>query len=135
MKRTLLIVDDDLSILKLLNFILSKEYDIVVKNNGIEAFGWLEDGNMPKLIISDLQMPYFDGQSFLKNVKISGFYRDIPVIMLSAAHDLDEQVANMPFKVDAYMHKPFNPTSLKTAINQALQVYDEQDSNWLERKF
>jgi two-component system chemotaxis response regulator CheY len=129
MKKTLLIVDDDLSILKLLNFILSKDYEIVVKNNGIDAFSWLEDGNMPKLIISDLQMPYFDGQSFLKNVKISGFYRDIPVIMLSAAHDLDEQVARMPFKVDAYMHKPFNPTSLKSAITQALTVYDKQDIN------
>jgi two-component system chemotaxis response regulator CheY len=46
-KKTLLIVDDDLSILKLLNFILSKDYEIVVKNNGVEAFGWLEDGNMP----------------------------------------------------------------------------------------
>lgn len=129
MKKTLLIVDDDLSILKLLNFILSKDYEIVVKNNGIEAFSWLEDGNLPKLIISDLQMPYFDGQSFLKNVKISGFYRDIPVIMLSAAHDLDQQVANMPFKVDAYMHKPFNPTELKNAINQALKVYDAEHSN------
>jgi two-component system chemotaxis response regulator CheY len=129
MKKTLLIVDDDLSILKLLNFILSKDYEIVVKNNGVEAFGWLEDGNMPQLIISDLQMPYFDGQSFLKNVKISGFYRDIPVIMLSAAHDLDDQVANMPFKVDAYMHKPFNPADLKHAINQALQVYDKSDTN------
>ena len=124
MKRTLLIVDDDLSILKLLNFILSKEYDIIVKNNGIEAFSWLEDGNMPELIISDLQMPYFDGQSFVKNVKISGFYRDIPVILLSAAHDLDEQVSKMPFKVDAYIHKPFNPTALKTAINQVIQVYE-----------
>ncbi|MBB5394223.1 MULTISPECIES: response regulator [unclassified Mucilaginibacter] len=129
MKKTLLIVDDDLSILKLLNFILSKDYEIVVKNNGIEAFSWLEDGNMPKLIISDLQMPYFDGQSFVKNVKISGFYRDIPVILLSAAHDLDEQVARMPFKVEAHIAKPFNPTTLKTAINQALKVYDEQDSN------
>ena len=129
MKKTLLIVDDDLSILKLLNFILSKEYEIVVKNNGIEAFGWLEDGNMPKLIISDLQMPYFDGQSFIKNVKISGFYRDIPVIVLSAAYDLEEQVANMPFKLDAYIHKPFNPNTLKTAINQALEVYDASDNN------
>lgn len=129
MKKTLLIVDDDLSILKLLNFILSKEYEIVVKNNGIEAFTWLEDGNLPKLIISDLQMPYFDGQSFIKNVKISGFYRDIPVIVLSAAHDLEEQVSNMPFKVEAYIHKPFNPTTLKSAINQALQVYDASDSH------
>jgi DNA-binding response OmpR family regulator len=124
MKKTLLIVDDDLSILKLLNFILSKDYDIVVKNNGIDAFGWLEDGNMPELIISDLQMPYFDGQSFVKNVKISGFYRDLPVILLSAAHDLDEQVGKMPFKVETYIQKPFRPTELKAAINQLLQSYE-----------
>ena len=124
MKKTLLIVDDDLSILKLLNFILSKDYDIVVKNNGIDAFGWLEDGNMPELIISDLQMPYFDGQSFVKNVKISGFYRDLPVILLSAAHDLDEQVGKMPFKVEAYIQKPFKPTELKNAINQLLESYE-----------
>lgn len=124
MKKTLLIVDDDLSILKLLNFILTKDYDVVVKNNGIDAFSWLEDGNMPELIISDLQMPYFDGQSFIKNVKISGFYRDIPVILLSAAHDLNEQVSKMPFKVDAYIYKPFKPSELKLAINQLLQVYE-----------
>ncbi|WP_183559211.1 response regulator [Mucilaginibacter sp. SP1R1] len=124
MKKTLLIVDDDLSILKLLNFILAKDYDVVVKSNGIDAFGWLEAGNMPELIISDLQMPYFDGQSFVKNVKISGFYRDIPVILLSAAHDLEEQVSKMPFKVEAYIHKPFKPNDLKTAINQLLQVYE-----------
>jgi two-component system chemotaxis response regulator CheY len=49
--------------------------------------------------------------------------------MLSAAHDLEEQVANMPFKVEAYIHKPFNPTTLKSAINQALLVYDASDSN------
>jgi len=127
MKKTLLIVDDDLSILKLLNFILSKDYDVVVKNNGIDAFSWLEDGNMPELIISDLQMPYFDGQSFVKNVKISGFYRDIPVILLSAAHDLNEQVSKMPFKVDAYIHKPFKPSELKLAINQLLQVYESSN--------
>ncbi|AYL95844.1 response regulator [Mucilaginibacter celer] len=128
MKRTILIVDDDLSILKLLNFILSKEYDIIVKNNGIEAFSWLEDGNMPELIISDLQMPYFDGQSFIKNVKISGFYREIPVILLSAAHDLDEQVSKMPFTVDTYIHKPFKPEALKTAINKVLKVYESSNS-------
>jgi len=129
MKKRILIVDDDLSILKLLNFILTKEYEIVVKNNGMDAFTWLEDGNIPELIISDLQMPYFDGQSFIKNVKISGLFRDIPIIMLSAAHDLEVQVGNMPFQVDAYMPKPFNPTSLKSAINQVLNIYDPAHIN------
>jgi two-component system chemotaxis response regulator CheY len=124
MKKVILIVDDDLGILKLLNFILSKDYDIIVKTNGFDALDWLEDGNMPELIISDLAMPTFDGQAFVKNVKISGFYKDIPVVLLSAAHDLDDQVTNMPFKVDAYLHKPFNPTILKSEISKILQVYD-----------
>jgi DNA-binding response OmpR family regulator len=129
MKKRILIVDDDLSILRLLNFILVKEYEVIVKNNGMDAFSWLEDGNIPELIISDLQMPYFDGQSFIKNIKISGLFRDIPIIMLSAAHDLDEQVLSMPFRVDAYLPKPFNPTSLKSAINQVLNIYDTAHSN------
>jgi len=129
MKKVLLIVDDDLSILKLLNFILSKDYDIVVKTNGFDALDWLENGNMPELIISDLAMPTFDGQAFVKNVKISGFYGDIPVVLLSAAHDLDEQVRTMPFKVEAYLHKPFNPTSLKTEISKILQDYAASHNN------
>jgi len=95
----------------------------------MDAFSWLEDGNIPELIISDLQMPYFDGQSFIKNVKISGLFRDIPIIMLSAAHDLDAQVSNMPFQVDAYMPKPFNPASLKSAIHQVLNIYDATHSH------
>ena len=128
MKSKVLIVDDDLSILRLLNFILSKDYDVVVKNNGIDAFSWLEDGNLPELIISDLQMPYFNGQSFIKNVKISGLFRDIPILLLSAAHDLEEQVSSMRFQVDAYMPKPFKPASLKAAISQVLHVYDTSHS-------
>jgi two-component system chemotaxis response regulator CheY len=129
MKKRILIVDDDLSILKLLNFILSKDYEIIVRNNGMDAFSWLEEGNIPELIISDLQMPYFDGQSFIKNVKISGLFRDIPIIMLSAAHDLDEQVTKMPFNIDAYMPKPFKPASLKAAINHVISIYDTTESN------
>ncbi len=125
MKKVLLIVDDDLSILKLLNFILSKDYDIVVKTNGFDALDWLEEGNMPELIISDLEMPTFDGQAFVKNVKISGFYKDIPVVLLSAAHDLQDQVDTMPFKVDGYLHKPFIPSTLKSEISKVLKGYDK----------
>ncbi|MES2275073.1 MAG: response regulator [Bacteroidota bacterium] len=128
MKKVLLIVDDDLSILKLLNFILSKDYEIVVQTNGFDALDWLENGNIPELIISDLAMPTFDGQAFVKNVKISGFYKDIPVVLLSAAHDLEDQVATMPFKVDAYLQKPFNPTILKSEISKILQVYDTHNN-------
>src|SRR4051812_32334682 len=105
-KKEILIIDDEPSILKLLTFILSSEYNLIIKTSGIEAMSWLEEGNDPDLIISDLMMPYFDGSTLIKNLKISGFYRDTPVILLSGASDLAEKVNSMPFKIDSYLEKP-----------------------------
>ena len=120
MKKQILIVDDELSILKLLNFVLSKEYDLIIKNSGVDAFNWLEEGNDPDLIISDLNMPYFNGSSFIRNLKVSGYYRDTPVILLSGADDLDKKVDEMQIKVESYMQKPFNPDQLKSKINDLI---------------
>lgn len=124
MKKQILIVDDEITILKLLNFVLSQEYDLVIKTSGVEALSWLEEGNSPALILSDLEMPYFDGSSFIYNLKISGFYRNTPVIILSGANNLEERVANMPFKLDAYVSKPFNPGQLKEAIYNVFKTYE-----------
>ena len=122
MKKQILIVDDELSILKLLHFVLSKEYDLVVKNSGVEAINWLEQGNDPDLVISDLNMPYFDGSSFVRNLKISGYYRNTPVILLSGAEDLESRVNEMSFKAESYMQKPFNPAALKSVISNLLNA-------------
>jgi two-component system, chemotaxis family, chemotaxis protein CheY len=119
-KKKILVVDDEPSILKLLTFILSSQYDMIIKTSGIEAMSWLEEGADPDLIISDLMMPYFDGNTLIKNLKISGFYRDTPVIVLSGANNLTEIVNSMPFKVDGYLEKPFNPIMLKSLIAQLL---------------
>ncbi|SEB09410.1 response regulator [Pedobacter hartonius] len=121
-RKQVLIVDDEPSILKLLNFILSKQYSIHMMESGYKAHLWLEDGNFPDIIILDLHMPHFDGTSFLKSIKISGYYREIPIIILSAAEGLDKIVANLPFKVEAYFPKPFNPESLKDEIVRVLDA-------------
>jgi len=119
-KKSILIVDDELSILKLLSFILASEYDLIIKKSGIEAIAWLEEGNDPDLIISDLMMPYFDGSTLIRNLKLSGFYRNTPVILLSGAEDLADKVKQMPFKIDSYLEKPFNPAVLKSQIAQLI---------------
>jgi DNA-binding response OmpR family regulator len=128
MRRQILIVDDELSILKLLNFILSKDYDLVIKHNGADAISWLEDGNDPDLIISDFEMPYIDGGSFIRNLKISGFYRNTPIILLSGADNLDNIVSRMPFQADCYFKKPFNPAELKSSISEALLYCDARNN-------
>jgi len=123
-KKQILIVDDEITILKLLNFVLSKEYDLVIKTSGVDALTWLEEGHSPDLIVSDLEMPYFDGSSFIYNLKISGYYRNTPVIILSGASNLSERVLQMPFQVDDHIPKPFNPAQLKTAISNVFRKYD-----------
>lgn len=129
MKKQILIVDDELSILKLLNFVLSPTYDLVIKNSGVDAISWLEEGNNPDLIISDLSMPYFDGNLFIRNLKISGFYRETPVILVSGEDNLADLVKAMPFEVNYFISKPFNPSDLKAAISNIFKEHDAISNN------
>lgn len=119
-KKTILLVDDEITVLKLLGFVLKKDYELVVHKNGLEAVNWLDAGNMPSLIISDLEMPYVDGLDFVRSLKSSGYYRNIPIILLSAAYSLEDLVAQLPYHFDLLMAKPFNPTLLKENIKKLM---------------
>ncbi|MCF8235771.1 MAG: response regulator [Bacteroidales bacterium] len=83
MKKKILVIDDELSIRMLLENFLKKDYDVVTKNDGMEALKWMEDGNIPDLVVADIQMPNLDGYEFIKNIRASGYFKDIPLIMLS----------------------------------------------------
>lgn len=119
-KKLILLVDDEITVLKLLEFILKKDYELVIHNNGLEAISWMDEGNMPDLIISDLEMPYVDGLDFVRSLKTSGYYRDIPIILLSAAYSLEDLAEKLPYSFNMLMPKPFNPTKLKESIQNLL---------------
>ena len=72
---------------------------------------------MPDLILLDLNMPRIGGNEFLKNIRNSGFFRNIPVIVLSG-HDDDEDIEKC-FEMGAteFIQKPFNPIQLNQKIN------------------
>jgi CheY-like chemotaxis protein len=119
-KKLILLVDDEITVLKLLEFILKRDYNLVIHNNGLEAISWMDEGNMPDLIISDLEMPYVDGLDFVRSLKTSGYYRDIPIILLSAAYSLEDLVKKLPYHFDLLMPKPFKPAELKNHIQNLL---------------
>jgi CheY-like chemotaxis protein len=126
--KQILLVDDELAVLKLLEFILKDHYSLVIHNNGLEAINWMDEGNMPDLIISDLQMPYVDGLDFVKTLKTSGYYRNIPIILLSAAYTLEDLAQQLPYHYDLLVAKPFNPTNLKKDIKALLEKGVEVES-------
>ena len=119
-KKKILIVDDEVSVLKLLQFILKDEYEPIIRQSGIEALSTLNNGNIPDLIISDVEMPFFSGIDFIKSLKTSGYFRNIPVIVLSGSDTPENIQAKIPYILNGIMLKPFNPTYLKEVIKTAL---------------
>ena len=81
MKKKILIIDDELSIRILLENFLKRNYDVVAKNDGMEGLKWMEEGNIPDLVVADIQMPNLEGYQFIENVRASGYYKDIPLIL------------------------------------------------------
>ncbi|TKB97883.1 response regulator [Pedobacter cryophilus] len=115
-RKRILLVDDEIAILKLLEFILKKDYELVIKDNGFDALTWLDSGNIPDLIISDMEMPYFNGADLVRSLKVSGYFRDVPVIVLSGSDSLENIKTRIPYPINELMSKPFNPGILKEKI-------------------
>ena len=115
-RKRILLVDDEIAILKLLEFILKKDYELVIKDNGFDALTWLDSGNIPDLIISDMEMPYFNGADLVRSLKVSGYFRDVPVIVLSGSDSLENIRTRIPYPINELMSKPFNPGILKDKI-------------------
>ena len=119
MKKKILVVDDEPSICLLLDNFLSLDYDVVTINDGEEALAWLE-GNLPDLIISDIQMTRMDGYEFLTKVRQRGFTRHTPFIMLSARAESKERIRCYKLGAQDYLTKPFNPEELEELVKKNL---------------
>ena len=69
MKKKILLVDDKATIGKVASIYLGKDYDVMYLENPIKAIDWLNEGNVPDLIISDIRMPLMRGDEFLRYMK------------------------------------------------------------------
>ena len=119
MRKKILVVDDEMTICLLLENFLSEEYDVISFNNGINALEWLE-GNLPDLIISDIEMPNMDGYEFLVQVRDRGFTKHTPIIMLSAKSESKERIKCYKLGAQDYLTKPFNPEELEELVKKNL---------------
>lgn len=121
MKKNLLIVDDEPSIGLILEHFFSKEYEVVVKMNGLEAMKWLQEGNHTDGIVADFDMPFMNGLDFIKQLRASTLFRDIPLVMLSGKDETSNKITCLKSGADDYMVKPFNPEELDIRIKNVLR--------------
>ena len=125
--KKVLVIEDDSPLCWLLEKILHSKYEVVVMNNGMEAWAWLTDGNIPDLIISDVKMPSLDGIELLENLRESGLFRDIPVLMLSGYEDAAKRKQCLDLGASNYLVKPFEPQALLDEVQLALKPSREQN--------
>lgn len=119
--KKIVLVDDKESIGKVVSFYLSKEYEFTYFENPLKAIQWLEEGNFPDLIISDIRMPEMKGDEFLLFLKSNAHFKEIPVVMLSSEDSTSERIRLLEAGAKDYIVKPFNPLELKIRIQNIMK--------------
>lgn len=120
-KMTLLIIDDEPSTRIVLEHFLKKDFSVIVKNDGMEGLSLLEEGTDIDFIIADLNMPNLNGKEFLKILRASNLFGDIPIIILSGTDESKERIDCLNSGADDFMLKPFNPMEVQAKIRAILR--------------
>ena len=118
--KMILIVDDESRIRKLIkDFIEQEEYSVLEAADGEEAVEQFESNiNKVKLVILDVMMPKQDGWSALRQIRQIS---NVPVIMLTARSEEQDELFGYELGVDEYVSKPFSPKILIAKIKAILQ--------------
>ncbi len=122
MKKRVLLVDDKGEFRRLVQIFLSKNYEVETAENGLHALALLQNGYMPDVIVSDLLMPEVDGKVLVEQVKSSGMFQHIPIVILSSINKSAKKIELIKSGAGDYLVKPFNPMELEVRIDRLLKT-------------
>ncbi len=118
MARTILIVEDDPKIVRLLRLYLEREgYGIISATDGQAALD-VFDRTRPNLIILDLLLPHLDGVEVCRRLRAR---HDVPILMLTAKVDEVDKVLGLSLGADDYVTKPFSPREVVARVRAILR--------------
>jgi len=116
----ILIVDDELRMRKLIkDFLVAKGYSIIEAEDGEQAIEvFQQNKNKVSLILLDVMMPKLDGWSVLRQIRQES---KIPIIMLTARGEEQDELFGFELGVDEYISKPFSPKILVARVEAILR--------------
>jgi CheY-like chemotaxis protein len=121
--NTILIVEDDKFTLTVLSKTMKSEgYHVITAMDGMEAFREVIS-KRPKLVITDKEMPKLNGYGLLDSLRNIPEVNDIPVILISASSDPDEEAHAFEKGFFDYLSKPLRETTLKVKVKRALKSH------------
>lgn len=124
---TLLVIDDDPKLLKMLQRTLTYEnLDVFTAINGLEALP-LVQSLKPDLIIVDWMMPKMDGVSFIQRLRDEE--DKTMILMLTARDAIENRVEGLESGADDYLIKPFAPAELVARVHAMLRRVESKPEN------
>ncbi len=127
-EHSILIVEDEQTLRRLLEYRLGKIYRVRTASNGLEALEKVQE-EIPSLIVSDIMMPQMDGFALQTELQGQSNTRIIPFIFLTAKADEQSRARGLRTGVDDYITKPFDIEQLLTRIERLLErtrIYQTQ---------
>lgn len=118
---TALVVDDNPDMTEMLKFELEKDFNVVTASDGNDALKVLET-TKPSILVTDLMMPGMDGIELCRRLKSNPDTVAIPIIILTAKHDLGIKIEGLTLGAEDYITKPFNLDVLKLRMKRLIQL-------------
>jgi DNA-binding response OmpR family regulator len=116
-ERTILVVDDDVKIVRLVRTYLEREgYLVIEAQDGKTALAAISR-HEPMLVVLDLMIPEVDGLAVIRAVRGAG---DTPIIVLSARGTTADRITGLSEGADDYLPKPFSPAELVLRVKRIL---------------
>ena len=126
MTGKILVVDDEDRIRKLVrDFLIKEGYNVIEAADGEEALNQFDTNPDLKLIILDVMMPKMDGFEVAKRIRKTS---KLPIIMLTAKADEDDELQGFDIGVDEYIAKPFSPKILVARVGAVIRRSQTEES-------
>ena len=120
MSEKILIVDDDASFRRVVEYTLKEEgYETVLADDGLEALEELGKSDF-SLVITDVRMPHMDGLELIRTIRQQPVYVDLPVIMLTTESSEESHQLGFEAGANVYLTKPVQPHLLLYKINSLI---------------
>jgi CheY-like chemotaxis protein len=127
MAYKILVVDDEPTIVRLMEFILARQgHEMIVAVNGEEALEKIRS-QQPDLVLLDIMMPRIDGYEVAQRLRADPATATLPIIMLSAKAQEEDIRRGVEVGVDEYVTKPFSPDHLVQVVSEYLKRIQKSD--------
>lgn len=124
LRPEMLVVDDDTDLALYITSIFDSIYHVKSVYSAESALEYLKN-HQPDIILSDVVMDEINGLDFCRILKNDMSYSHIPIVLISAKSNIQEQIEGLNVGAIAYIVKPFDPDMLKALVKSQMQNMDE----------